>query len=722
MRLRPLSLLCLVATGTFAASTAQTLANTERELASRRTTKDPLGSLEEEVSVLGATWLREELSASRSLGPGPRAVRQASIVAEASRRGLGPVQAEAEALLEPTLAAWFVEAHALLKRREPLRAVALRRATLGLLPPRSRLVDFDRAIETEAQAQVVAGLDAAKGPGARFAWATAGGLLLGLTGKAEPALSDRLVPRGTVTVDVSACPLADPGSLANERGVSATRSLTVQACPTRTTSSTEQRSASYVVKELVERPVVEKVMEEQEVETIVSEQVCIKVDKCTQNTSTSYDGHSITRESCSAEDRCYMAPVVKKVKKMVEVERTRMVQQLEDVTKYEPYQVRIVTTSTSATAKVSIEGDGAQVALSETLETRFVDEEYRSTHGGSHSLGPDPDSSARAGLAALVQAIHGRAVMQWRVRRAAALRSGALSLDDAVTATLLSQTLEAAVLPRLAEAGLSAAEARALIDPSVALERPALPGSAVTLPAPDGSLVATLETMENKARVMEMQGGFGGGLHLGITTQDPLDRSGGLARFGFGAGFIMQLELTSQRSLLVARAAVELHGAIMDFVQLDGAARFEFGVRFGPRQASGLQMFTVVGLGLTHLALSFDGEHKPENTAYRWPLTFAAGYGGRVEVLLGPIGLGVMLARLHREVSDCADASSAVCRAGDPVTAPLGTRAEARLFYDLGGVVRIVVGARINTLDDVPKLFSTPSRSWFSYAGLQSEF
>ena len=99
---------------------------------------------------------------------------------------------------------------------------------------------------------------------------------------------------------MSACPLADPGSLANERGVSATRSLTVQACPTRTTSSTEQRSASYVVKELVERPVVEKVMEEQEVETIVSEQVCIKVDKCTQNTSKSYDGHTITRESCSA--------------------------------------------------------------------------------------------------------------------------------------------------------------------------------------------------------------------------------------------------------------------------------------------------------------------------------------------------------------------------------------------------------------------------------------
>lgn len=221
---------------------------------------------------------------------------------------------------------------------------------------------------------------------------------------------------------------------------------------------------------------------------------------------------------------------------------------------------------------------------------------------------------------------------------------------------------------------------------------------------------------------MELQGGFGGGLHLGVAIQDLLARSGGAPRLGFGVGFIMQLELTSQRSLLVARAVLEAQGGIMDYVQLDGGLRFEFGVRFGPRQPSGNRMFTLVGLGLGHLALSFDGAHKPENAAYRWPLAWAGGCGGRVEVLLGPIGLGVLLARLHRSVSDCSDTASAICRASDEVTAPLGTRAEARLFYDLGGVVRIVLAARVSTLDDVPRLFSTPSRTWFTYAGLQSEF
>jgi hypothetical protein len=231
------------------------------------------------------------------------------------------------------------------------------------------------------------------------------------------------------------------------------------------------------------------------------------------------------------------------------------------------------------------------------------------------------------------------------------------------------------------------------------------------LPPPDADLNQRLATFERKVELVDERKGTFAGVQLGVLAAESIDELHEL-RFGFGGAVVAGWRpLFSVKSPFLLRVIGNFQAGTAGFFQFDATGRVEVGFEVFPVQ--------VAVIGVAQLAGTIQLEETELTRRYFSPIVFSGGYGARVQLsfarfiitegsqsVTNTLGLEIVAARMHRTFA----------------SAPIGTRVEAQLFYDLGSIVKFTLGLKVNSNADVPQLFSSPTRLALFALGLQTDF
>lgn len=394
----------------------------------------------------------------------------------------------------------------------------------------------------------------------------------------------------------------------------------------------------------------------------------------------------------------------------------RDIQVPEPGTLFEEYTETTRAFETSVTVTVTIEGDGSRLSKTAQANGQVFETQFNTVHGTSQTFTGTGGAKALLALRGAIEAQLVVAVAEWNAQRAQVLLAQSNSVNALTKAAVLTERLPAQLITLLeAKTGLTAQEAAVLVPPHQA--KLVLPrfDSATTadlvLPQPDADLNQRLFTYESKVAVVSDKEGTFAGLQLGVLAAESTDGLGEL-RLGFGGALVGGWRpLFSVQSPFLLRAVGNLQAGSAGFFQFDAAARAEVGLDVFPVQ--------IALLGIAQLHGTIQLKETDVSRRYFSPIVFSGGYGLKLQVspvrfdvavddkaLTSTIGVEVLAFRLHRTLQ----------------SAPIGSRAEVYLFYDLGSIVKLTLGLKMNANADVLQFFTSPTHLALFSLGLQSDF
>jgi hypothetical protein len=437
-------LLLLALQGTAAPTTeAQKLSNAERRLESLVRTKESTASAEIEVARLGSAWLMDEATRAGSLDLEARTSRFAELLRLARRRGLKDTEERLEGMAKPVFESWLARSNALFSPREALRAVAYRRALMGLLPPASGLADLGQSIETRATEWLVRQRSLASGNGAKYAYDVAEALVR-KTHTSLPATLDSLThAAGEVQVHTE-CEKATPG-FARGAGIPAIQSAQIASCSESIIESIEPRSVPWTetISEMVEKQE-EYITEELETYTVLEKGWDTVFQEGYKDNSDGIDDNQRRGKIIGINPGM---PVEVEKHRWAKVKRTRPIQVLEkrEVARVEQFTVQVRTYTAAVRVQIMIEGDGQRIEREEVVRATAKEEEFSSNHGGRSTFTGAARTAAMEALNREVLAYYRRIHREWLIQRGTALLVIAKSLDQHVTTALLMSATPPAV-------------------------------------------------------------------------------------------------------------------------------------------------------------------------------------------------------------------------------------------------------------------------------------
>ena len=684
---------------------AQDLANATRQLESARTTKESTEALEAEVENLTDAWVREETGLTAGLPLETRVARYYRLVA-LSTAGHADLRLFVENEARPTLTEWLNQGDALLRANKAVRVLALRKQFVAAVGKTSSLASIRADLDVAARQMLKADDD----PFAQHVMRTAGALVDGAPMSMPAALTRLRLPRTPATLE-SRCAVEPPGFSFRSDGVDATVKISIGACEVVSSERNVNRELPYEGTVMVERQV--------QVITGTTTETYQVNEPCGQTCSTSNYDSTQNQVTCTPKF-CESTRV-----RDVPVYETRTVLEPEKATLFESYVETLRTLEVHPTVSIVIEGDGVRFDKQWAVQAVLTESRFSTVHGGSASFSPNASQTLLQQLHTKLEAELAPQLEEWNRRRGEALLARATSLSDLMKAAVLTRTVSAPLATRVeADIGLLPSEAAALIEPHQAsLVMPTFSVGAsggIVLPPPDQELSRRLATYENKVETVYNQGGYFGGLELGVAGLESNERNGAM-RYGFGASatFAIMPPFTVKIPLFL-RLVANPSGSVVGHVHFSALLRGEVGVRvrnFVVAAVAAGQFQWTLFTSANRSAATFEAD-----SHFSTPLSVAWGYGAFVRLPFSFMsfnsssdesdsftvtpGIDLLAIRLHQS---------------DP-TVPMGVRAEARLFFDFGTIARVTASLMVNSQDDVPRFFSGRYHQFIGAVGLHSDF
>lgn len=671
-------------------STSQALADADRMVESAKRTQDELRPLVARRDGIARTWFTERLAEAETRAGQERLAALLQLLVEAHRRSLPDVVSTLEASVVRDLQPIRSEVEADVIAGGELAALGRIFGVLEEVPRGTAPWKVFEPVLDALRERWAARRRSAKGPAEAHAWAVMSQFLDGRAALALPVelTKTRNAARPKFS---SACNDVNP-SFPSPPSLDVTPVLTVSACTETSAGGRETRSKTweetrYRAEERTEYEAVSV-----PVTTGSGTQCSTTTDFSTgRNSKGDYIATSTAKEACSNTTQTSTVQEQRAVNRVVQVPYTEQ--------RVETYEARVRRWRVAAEANLTIDGDGLALSRKRTLFSELEDTEFTSQHVGSRTLDDAATTrKARQALSSQVEEFALGLEREWTLERGKALAAKATSLDERMRAAVLLAGFEFGLRESLSkDLSLPPQLLPALLGHAVAVPLRGLPRPPpIALPSPSADLEASLTTYENKVGWAQQLNGVYVGPFLGIGTQETLDQSG-LARFGITAGYaVMWQPLFSIKSNFLLRVGGDVQVGWLGYFQMDVTPRVEVGFHSRP--------VTLAAVGLSELGFGAGGGEA--EAAYKWPLFVAAGYGARLQLRAGPVGLDVTLARLHRTWPG----------------SPIALRGEGRLFIEAGVQARFFVGLTLMTADDAARGLTSPSRWFSSVIGLHQIF
>jgi hypothetical protein len=690
--------------------TAQDLANATRQLESVRATKEPSEALEKEVRELTDAWVREETKLTRGMALESRVSRYFRLL-ELSSSGPSDLRGYVEDEAKDTFIEWLNQGDSLLQNNKPVRVLALRKQFVRAVGTNSKLVSLRADLDSKARQT----LQSKTEPFEKYAYTAAESLVDDKAVSIPNELTRFRFLKEAPKIE-SACASENPKLSFRSDGIESQSSVKVGSCSPGFCDETASRSLQYEDTVMVDKT--EEYVSSMRTETYTVSSPC--GETCaTENMGTNGNGGIIMRTTCTPKF-CDSVQT-----KEVPVYSTRTVQVPEIRSFTENYTETVRTFSVSASVSILIDGDGTRIDKTLTAQGRVVETQFSTVHGKSASFSGNGEARVLKALKEDIELQFEKQVNEFNIQRGKAILSKATSLGEFVKAAILMREIPPALANRLdKEIGLLPSELPILLEPHKAtLVEPIFSlqkKAGIELPPPDKDLNQRLATYENKVETVYRQGGYFGGIELGVAVLESNERNGHL-RFGFGASatFAIMPPFTVKIPLFL-RLVANPSGSAVGHVHFNGILRAEVGIR--------VRNFVLAAVGAGQFQWTlFTGPNRSADTFaadehFSTPLSVAYGYGAFLRIPFSFMsfqsagedapsftitpGLDVLALRLHQS---------------DP-TIPFGVRAEAKLFLDFGSIARVTASVIVNSQDDVPQFFSGHYRQFICALGIHSDF
>lgn len=529
-----------------------------------------------------------------------------------------------------------------------------------------------------------------KGPAEEHAWSV---MLDFLSGTASTPLPEELTKTRAAAKPkfTSQCADVEP-EFPTRPSLEVTPVLTVGACNEALTESHEERSGRW-----------EETLYKEEMRTVtreVSNPVQVSNGKqCTtttdfdtgRNSKGQYVATTTVKETCGTSTSTQMVTEQRVFRELVRVPY--------QVDRIETYSAQVRRWRVTADANLTIDGDGLSLSRHRTLFTEVEDTQFKSKHVGEHTFNDAATTrKARSSFSSQVEEFALGLEREWTMERGKALAARATTLEERMRAAVLLDGFEFGLRDAISrELSLPPQLLPALLGQRVKVARLGLPPLPdLSLPPPSADLEASLTKYEKKVDWARDLNGIYVGPFLGVGTQETLDASG-LARFGITAGYaVMWQPLFSIKTPFLFRVGGDIQVGWLGYFQMDVTPRLEVGFHTRP--------VTLAAVGMTELGFGAGGSDA--EAAYRWPFFVAAGYGARLQLRAGPVGLDVLVTRMHRTWQG----------------SPLALRGEGKLFVEAGEQARFFIGLTMMTTDDAARGLTSPTRWFSSVIGLHQIF
>ncbi|MGV3622701.1 MAG: hypothetical protein ACO1OB_17920 [Archangium sp.] len=673
-----------------AVTAAQALADADRTVDSAHRTGDEARALEERRDGIARTWFAERIGETETKAGQKRLAALLQLLEEAHRRKLTDVVATLEEKVVRDLEPIRREVEADVINGGELAALGRIFGVLENVPRGTAPWKVFEPITDGLRDRWTHRRKDAKGPAEAHAWSV---MLAFLDGRAEVPLPVELTklrhaapPRFS-----SACDDVTP-EFPSPPSIDVTPTLTVSACTATHAQVRETRSKQWT-----------QTLYRQELRTefeTVSVPVTTNAGKqCTSTTDFStgrlsnggYGATSTATETCGNSTQTTYVQEQREVKRMVQVPYTEE--------RTENFQADVRRWRITAEADLTIDGDGLTLTRRRTLFTELEDVQFKSEHvGGSTFDDAATTKKGRQALSSQVEAFALGLEREWTLERGKALAARATSVDERMRAAVLLAGFEFGLQSALSkDLSLPPQLMPALLGQTVDVSRSGLPRPpALQLPPPSADLEASLTRYEKKVGWAKQLNGIYVGPFLGVGTQETLDQSG-LARFGITAGYaVMWQPLFSIKTPFLLRVGGDLQVGWLGYFQMDVSPRVEVGFHTRP--------VTLAAVGMTELGFGAGGADA--EAVYKWPFFVAAGYGARLQLRAGPVGLDVTVTRMHRTWPG----------------SPIALRGEGKLFVEAGEQARFFVGLTMMTTDDAGRGLTSPTRWFSSVIGLHQIF
>lgn len=673
-----------------AVSAAQALADADRMVESAVRTDDDARPLRKRRDDIARTWFSERITETENKVGQERLAALLQLLVEAHRRSLDDVVSDLEGKVVRDLQPIRKEIEADVIAGGELSAIGRIFGVLEEIPRNTAPWKVFEPLLDSLRERWSQRRNDAKGPAEAHAWSV---MLQFIDGGASLPLPEVLTKTRNAAQPKfsSACRDVSP-KFATPPAIEVTPMMTVSACKEVSADSRETRSGLW--EETLYRQEERIEYETVSVPTTVStgKQCTTTTDFSTGRTSDGkYGSTSTVKETCGTGTQTVNVQEQREVKRIVQVPYKEQ--------RTEQYQSDVRRWRVTAEADLTIDGDGLALTRKRTLFSEVEDTQFKSQHVGTNTFNDGATTKkARQALSSQVEEFALGLEREWTLERGKALAGRATNLDERMRAAVLLSGFEFGLRESVSrELSLPTQLLPALLGQTVKVTRMGLPKPpALQLPSPSSDLEASLTKYEKKIGFAQQLSGVYVGPFIGVGTQETLDQSG-LARFGITAGYgVMWQPLFSIKSNFLLRVGGDIQVGWLGYFQMDVTPRVEVGFHSRP--------VTLAAVGITELGFGAGGTDA--EAVYRWPFFVAAGYGGRLQLRAGPVGLDVTLARMHRTWPG----------------SPVALRGEGKLFIEAGEQARFFVGLTLMTSDDAARGLASPSRWFSSVIGLHQIF
>lgn len=673
-----------------AVSTAQALADADRMVDSAVRTQDDTRVLTTRRNDIARAWFAERIAEAETKVGNERLAALLQLLKEAHRRRLDDVIHTIEEKSVRDLERIRGEVEADVISGGEFSALGRIFGVLEDIPRGTAPWKVFAPVMDALRSRWAQRRDASKGPAEAHAWSV---MLQFLDDGASLTLPEALTKarKANAPKFTSQCADVKP-TFTGGPSLDVTPELSLGPCKQTSTDTRETRSGHW------EETLFREEMQTVTVKTMVPTTVNTGKN-CTTTTdfSTGRNSKGEYVATSTAKETCGQSTATQMVEESREEQRLVKVPYKQD--RLETYEAQIRRWRVTAEADLTIDGDGLSLTRHRTLFTEIEDTQFKSQHVGSNTFDDAATTKkARSSFSSQLEEFALGLEREWTMERGKALAARATTLDERMRAAVLLDGFEFGLREAISrELSLPPQMLPALLGQRIKVTRVGLPPLPdISLPSPSADLEASLTRYENKIGWARDFNGIYVGPFLGVGTQETLDASG-LARFGITAGYaVMWQPMFSIKSPFLFRVGGDIQVGWLGYFQMDVTPRLEVGFHTRP--------VTLAAVGMTELGFGAGGNDA--EAAYRWPFFVAAGYGARLQLRAGPVGLDVLVTRMHRTWQG----------------SPIALRGEGKLFVEAGEQARFFIGLTMMTTDDAARGLTSPTRWFSSVVGLHQIF